>query len=291
MYDRILVPLDGSKAAEIVLPYVEEIAAKLGGRIILVSACDATVTGMEHLYRSYLEHTVEVVQDELKDWGAKEEIAVQGELLLGKPATVIVKYATEEDVSLIAMASHGSSGRGAWPLGSIATKILYATDQSVLLVRAPARDEALKERKLLKIILLPLDGSKAGEAAIPQAMVLAKALGAKLVLFQVIELFSSGGRASYYVMPGEENKRASLAYLDEVERRLREEGISASSAISIGAPAEQIIDYAAANSIDLIALPSHGESGLTRWVFGSVTNKVLHAGDTPVLVVRRTKQV
>jgi nucleotide-binding universal stress UspA family protein len=290
VYDRILVPLDGSESAEIVLPYVEEITVKFGSEITLASVADPASVDTKHLYRTYLGHAVEIVERELKDWGAGEGVVVRNELLSGKPAATIIDYATKHDMSLIAMSSHGSSGRGAWLLGSVAAKILQATDIPVLLVRTAAKAEAIRERQLLSTILLPLDGSKLGESAVPQASALARELGAKLILLQVIEFFSAGGRAAQYVMPGEESKRAALGYLNGVGERLKEIGLDASSVVLTGTPAPEIIQYAAANNIGLIALSAHGESGVTHWVFGSVTDKVLHAGDTPVLLVRRTKK-
>jgi nucleotide-binding universal stress UspA family protein len=88
----------------------------------------------------------------------------------------------------------------------------------------------------------------------------------------------------------EEAKRGSaLAYLDSVGKAFREKGLSTSSIVALGSPADKIIDYADANAIDLIAMSTHGRSGIGRWVFGSVTDKVLHAGDKPVLAVRATK--
>jgi nucleotide-binding universal stress UspA family protein len=88
----------------------------------------------------------------------------------------------------------------------------------------------------------------------------------------------------------EKHRRASaMAYLESVAKDVREKGLSASSAVGSGAPADQIIDYAEANAIDLIAMSTHGRSGITRWVFGSVTDKVLHAGNTVVLTVRASK--
>ena len=105
MYERILVPLDGSSAAEIVLPYAMEIATKLGAEIILVSVSEFTTAEVDHLYRSYLEPLRERVQRELKDYGAKEEVKVYSDVLLGKPADEIMRYADESNVGLIAMAS------------------------------------------------------------------------------------------------------------------------------------------------------------------------------------------
>ncbi len=293
MYERILVPLDGSNAAEIVLPYAEEIAAKLSAEIILVSVSESGAANTGHLYHSYLEHITEQVQRQLKDFGAKEEAKVNSEALLGKPAGEILRYAAESNVGLIAMASRGSSDRGPWLLGNIAAKVLRATGRPVLLIRAPASDAALQQKRLVKRILVPLDGSRVGEAAIPCTEALAQTLGAELVLFQVVKITTWGGfeyGAPYATAQVEESLTASaIAYLNGVGKTLKKKGLSTSIAVGLGSPADQIIDYVEANAIDLIAMSTHGRSGIGRWVFGSVTDKVLHAGDTAVLIVRATK--
>lgn len=295
MYERILVPLDGSSAAEIALPYAEEIAAKLGAEIILVSISEPTAGERDHLYRFYLERISNQVQRQLDDWGAKEEAKVQSEVLLGRPASEILQYADNSNVSLITMASRGRSGQGRWLLGNIADKVLRATGKPVLLIRAPAHNTALEQRSLVKRIMVPLDGSMIGETAIPYAEALAQALGAKIVSFQALKpiaVTGGEGAAMPSAMQDQEDERrrtSALAYLDSMGKAFQKKGLSTSSAVSLGSPANQIIDYAVANAIDLIAMSTHGRSGIGRWVFGSVTDKVVHAGDTAVLTVRATK--
>jgi nucleotide-binding universal stress UspA family protein len=296
IYEKIMVPLDGSNAAEIALPYAEEIAARLGAEIILVSVSGPTVEAKDHLYRSYLDKITEQVRGRLDDWGAKEGAKVQSEVFAGKPASEILRYADENNVSLIAMASRGRSGRGPWLLGNIAAKVLRATQKPVLLIRAPADETALQQRSLVKKILLPLDGSSVGEAAFPYAEVLTQELGAELVLFQVLRptvLIAEGSTmvsAAIYEEQEEARKASALAYVDSVGSSLKEKGLRSRSVVASGSPADQIIGYAESNAIDLIAMSSHGRSGIGRWVFGSVTDKVLHAGDTAVLTVRASRE-
>jgi nucleotide-binding universal stress UspA family protein len=164
-------------------------------------------------------------------------------------------------------------------LGNIAAKVIRATTQPVLLVRAPASNAALQEKRLITKILVPLDGSATGEAAVASAGTLADVLGAELILFQVWEPVATfSAHTSRFV-----------AYLDRVGKPMRKRGLKTSSVVVTGSTADQIIDYAEANAIDLIAMSTHGRTGFGRWVFGSFTDKVLHAGDTPVLVVREGK--
>ena len=294
MQETIMVPLDGSGAAEIVLPYAADIAARLNAEIILVSVSESHATDIDHLYLSYLERIRTQVQEQFKDYGAKEEPKVYEEVLLGKPADEILRYADEAKVGLIAMASRGSSGRGPWLLGNIVAKVLRATSRPVLLIRTPASSAALQQKQLVKRILVPLDGSTIGEAALPHTGTLAAALGAEVVLFHVLEpqtsLVGHEDGAAYVPIQDEAGRKASaIAYLDKVGKPLKERGCNTLSAVGFDSPADRIIEYAEANSIDLIAMSTHGRSGIGRWVFGSVTDKILHAGNTAVLVVPAAK--
>jgi len=164
MFERILVALDGSKVAEMVIPYAEEIAAKLGSGLILVSVSESAAD-TEHLYQAYLKHLTKQFENELWEWGVKGESKVRSEILFGKPANEILSCADKYNVDLVVMASRGSSGQGPWLLGNIAAKVLRATTRPILLVRAPASDAALQQKRLTKRILVPLDGSKLGEAS------------------------------------------------------------------------------------------------------------------------------
>ncbi len=291
MYEKILVPLDGSAAAEIVLPYVEEIGAMFSDDIALASVAEPPAADLDHLYRSYLEGITEQIERQLKEYAAKKELRVYSKILLGKPADGILHYADEINASLIVMASRGSSGQGPWLLGSVAAKVIRATSRPVLLVRAPCSSVALQQKKLIKRVLVPLDGSKTGEAALPYAEALAWALGAEMVLFRVVEPTLPEPPAPLTsIQEVDAGKKAvAIVYLDGVSKTLMEKGLRASTATAFGYSADEILNYVAANAIDLIAMSAHGRTGIGRWVLGSVTDKVLHAGDTAVLVVRTAK--
>lgn len=292
MYGRILVPLDGSNEAEIALPYAEEIAVRFAAELILVSVSEPTGEEKDDLYLSYLERVKERVRGQLQEWGAKEGAKLRSEVLLGRPANQILTYAEENTVSLIVMASRGRSGHGPWLLGNIAAKILRAINKPVLLVRVPPAQDRVQEKRLVKRILLPLDGSDIGEAAFPYAEALALGMPAELILIQVLRpavLIAEGSTmvsGAVYEKQEEIRKAHATAYLDNVAGKAEEKRLRISKALVSGYPPERIIDYAQANAIDLIAMSTHGRSGISRWVFGSVTDKVLHAGDTPVLTVR-----
>ena len=146
-------------------------------------------------------------------------------------------------------------------------------------------------------ILVPLDGSKVGEAALPyvEELVskLSPALKVEVTLFQVVSSLSHwivAGEASaqipYTLKEMEQIKRKAMDYLNEAGEGLRSKGAIVKIKVGIGSAADEIIKAADEINTDLIAMSTHGRSGLSRWAFGSVTDRILRGGNTPVLVVR-----
>jgi nucleotide-binding universal stress UspA family protein len=293
MNKPILVPLDGSNTSEMVIPYVEEIAANLGSGITLATVSESGKTDTMKLSETYLKRLEEQVRRGVKDLGGEANLKILTALLSGKPASEIMRYAQEIDAGLIVMASRGSSANEPWQLGSTAAKVIRASSKPVLLIRNPADETARRNNKLIKKILLPLDRSASGEAAVPYIEEMAQGLGAKLVLFHIVEppvqTLTDPDVNTANVYSQKRERAAIAAYLSNIEKRLKTKGLSVSSVSEAGAPADVIIDYAHENAIDLIAMSTHGRSGIGRWLLGSVTEKVINAADTPVLVVRATK--
>lgn len=293
MYEKLLVPLDGSMAAGIVVPYVVDIAARFNSEVILVSASESKASDVEHLYRSYLERVCQEIESRLRQLQVANP-RIHDHILRGHPASEILSYADSNNIGLIIIASRGAAGTGPWLLGDIASKVLRASTCPVLLVRSPAAEAAISQNRLIQKILVPLDGSKTGEAALPAAEALARPFGAELVLFQCLEpIFQA---APYNVafpqqLGLEKIEAETRAYLGGVSKLLHERGANVSTVIESGRAPETIIDYARTNAMDIIAMSTHGRSGIGRWVFGSVTDKVLQAGDTAVLVVRAGQPV
>jgi nucleotide-binding universal stress UspA family protein len=278
MFKKIVVPLDGSTNAEITIPYVASIGIHLSTEMNLVSVADRRISEVDQLHHAYLDHMTEQMQQLFKDSHKGAASSVRNEVLEGKAFEEIVRYADKIDADVIAMASRGFSGQRLPLLGNVAVKILWATKKPVLLIRAPINDNINGEPKLIKKILIPLDGSKAGEAAIEYAESLALAMDAELILFQAIEpvkfIVGYDAFAPLAIPRNEDIKDAVVSYLKN-------------QAIEViwGSAAETIIDYTETHNIDLIAISAHGRSNVSRWVFGSVTEKILHTGQTALLIV------
>lgn len=142
-------------------------------------------------------------------------------------------------------------------------------------------------------ILVPLDGSALAEEAIPHAEDIARRMGSEIVLLRVSSpvqtTIASDGTAVMADYLENEVRQVEVeltAYLSRVAARLRHAGVEACTAVKFGDAAEQIVDYAEAHGVGLIAMSTHGRTGLSRWVYGSVASRVLQAAAVPVLLIR-----
>jgi len=146
-------------------------------------------------------------------------------------------------------------------------------------------------------ILVPLDGSRIGEAALPNVADLACKLAAgadvEVVLLQVISDLTYdfitddiAAQLPYNETDMEKIKNASQKYLDRLAKPLRDNGIKVATLVTDGHAAEEIIKAAESTGANLIAMSTHGRSGLGRWALGSITDKVLRHSNVPVLTVR-----
>jgi nucleotide-binding universal stress UspA family protein len=139
-------------------------------------------------------------------------------------------------------------------------------------------------------ILVPLDGSPVAEQILPSVVSVAQAMSGELILFQVPIAHVSGWMTGEWYLPIQgvlETAEADAeAYLSTTAGRLEGQGVEVTTATEIGSVASCIVEYAAVNHIDLIAMCTHGRTGLARWALGSVADRVLRAGGKPILLVR-----
>ncbi len=300
MYEKILVPLDGSELAEVALPYAEELAGKMGSEITLVHVCESDGCPNRHLHEYYMQKIVDdtafCAKKHLGELVAKDvkEIRVNSTILVGDPSVQIAEYADREDVALIVMSTHGKSGLKRWALGSVANKTVRCTTRPIVLIRSREARPDVREQGALRKVLVPLDGSKESEVIVPHIKELALKLKVEVVLFRVVascyHICSAGdlGDSQVCYSDQEMNKITVSAgeYLDGVGEALKGNGVAIERNVRVGDAAEGIIDFAEEINADLVAMSTHGRSGISRWIFGSVADKVLHAGSTPLLLVR-----
>lgn len=281
MFERIVVPLDGSKLAEAILGQVRRILFRKDAEIILVRAAvvppslDPATVELPEILQARATQYLDDVARTLSSQGAR----VRTQARLGNAAEVILDVAGEEKASLITMATHGRTGLARWALGSVAEKVLRASSVPVLAVRsfAGTDPEAVPTGPAelsLKKILVPIDSADLALEVLPPARELARLFDARVVLLHVCE-----GVACTIPVP-----EMTKAY-----EELAAAGVAAEPLMKQGDPAVQILETCGEQGADLIAMTTHGHSGVSRWMLGSVTEKVLRASKVPVLIVRTGK--
>ncbi len=290
MFGQILVPLDGSNLAERALPMAVEIARASGGRLKLLRVVPYfTVLAADPLL---YEEMNRMGEDEALAYlrSVKEEIIEQApaEVVceIGSAAESIMQHAHDNQVDLIVMSSHGRSGLNRWVYGSVAERILSQAPCPTLIINA--RQQTWQP--VPKRILVPLDGSSLAEKALSVARELAADLGSELRLLQVTTSghmrLETGSMAEVFDEIENQEANDAQAYLQRVAASVDLADVHTAVNVSRGTVAETIIDYAAQNGTELIVMSSHGRTGLRRWVYGSVAEKVLRGACCATMIVR-----
>ena len=306
MYKRMLVPLDGSELAEVVFTYAKEIAGRLDLDLTLLHVCVPGERELASMHRAYVERAAELVRRQSEDVQRQTGIESGGrvlearaELAVGHPAEEILRYADENDIDLILMATHGRSGVRRWAIGSVADKVLRSSKVHVWLARAGIPEETVYDKWPSRTLLVPLDGSELAESVLPHVEALTKQRGAEsveVVLIRVREapFITVDYPEASMPLTWEEHvehikssfKDGCERYLQGVAKRLSDAGLNVRSDVLMGEPADEIISYATKHPFNLIAMSTHGRSGPKRWAYGSVADKVLHGVTSPIFLVR-----
>jgi nucleotide-binding universal stress UspA family protein len=309
MFQKILVPLDGSARAERALPVAAQIARSRNAKLILLRVVSELADVGGYMIPSVVTDngTIEREEFEARDYlsslakhhmfqGIKVETLVE----FGLPAQVILDTVKSLGADGVIIGSHGRTGLSRWMLGSVAQPIVRHSSVPVLLLRqqGPALDEdGLSERPFR--ILVPLDGSEVAEAALEPAQILGEVLAGKgsyeLHLARVIPFLNTSSPDKLR----EESRVDALNYLDRVTKRLSESGSRAHITTSVilevdvadaiarmTRAGELVTGSLVSDGCDLIAMATHGRTGLARLAMGSVTERVLSATIAPALIIR-----
>lgn len=296
MAENILVGLDGSPLAESVLPYITSVAQALGAGITLMTVTHLPEEVVDAKRRADLEQLLEkaelITSDYLKKIEKRFEgtgVPVSSVVGVGDAANEIARYGCEHDVSLVALATHGRSGIQRWVYGSVAEEVLHRSCAPVLLIRPG--DDAVPVATSVSQIVAPLDGSPLAEAALPQAVQLARAYNVPLVLLRAVEpvyVFGepAGGIAVGFYDILDTLKQDAESYLRVKADELRSQGVPVTTAVPVGVPAAQIAQHAQVHPGTLLVMATHGRTGLLSAVLGSVARRVVQQAGAPVLLIR-----
>ena len=287
MFSRISVPLDGSRLAEQILPFARFFAVPLNLPVdlftVIESASDHQSCSPARA-RGYLEG----VREKYFSSGVSTNFHVE----TGEAATVIIERYRNDPHCLLAMATHGMSGLRRWLMGSVTSKVVQHAANPLLIIRPTEKADPVIPASL-RTIIVPLDGSALAEKALPTVIGLAKPLKLEVQLVRAYTpaaetyIIADGVIAQSTAQFNENIKSEAETYLDGKVQALRAEGLdNVISTAVLGDAATEIIDFAIRTENNLVAMSTHGRSGVGRWLLGSVAEKVVQHSQDPVLLIR-----
>jgi nucleotide-binding universal stress UspA family protein len=281
MIDTILIPLDGSELSERAIPWARLIGGERASYHLLRAFTVPSSTLFPGVAAIASLKVARVIDEYLE---SKREALDSAHTTLstecGPAAGSILRRADSINADLIVLSSHGEGGKLEWLMGSVATKVLRGARRPVLVVKVGAESSP----PLLKRILVGVDGSELAEHAVEKAAELCREHQGELVIYQGLAFQQTGSPTDW-----EEYRQSSIAEARSYLRGLAErtQGITVRTEARDSTPGHGILDAAVDLSCDLVVVGSHGRSGISRWVLGSVAENVVQKSRVPVLVVHQ----
>jgi len=271
MFDRILLPLDGSDMAEAVLPYGQEMARKMNSKLILFHSCDASHKKSQSMHRLYLEKRAEIVRQNLA--GTGHESNVTTEHRFGNFTPTVCDYLNSNNIDLVVMVAHGFTSPS---MTSVVDDVARLVKCPTLLVRRESRSG--EDHDLIRKFLIPLDGSPYSQQILTIARPMAERLGAEIALFSAVK------PAGYSLAAITKEKENLTGYLDGVAASLK--GIKVTARVAEVSDLAVGIDEAAFQlKADMVMMVTN--SPVTEWAESSVARKLLNKGATSLFVMHR----
>ncbi|ELZ13372.1 UspA domain-containing protein [Haloterrigena salina JCM 13891] len=276
MFDRILVPVDGSNAASAALDHALEIADDRDADLICLYIADTSEPSQTRVGTNVvdvLEQEGDDVVADAKDRAEAHGRSVTTDVVQGVPHDTIVDYVDHYDVDLVVMGTHGRDGLERYVLGSVAERVVNASPVPVVTVRDA--DETTTTYPY-ESVLVPTDGSDHAAAALRRAAAVAARHGATVHLLTVVDESILGG--------ADDRTDRARELLAEAETTARDAGVDdVVTEVRSGSVPREIVSYADDEGVDLVVMGTHGRNGLDQLLLGSITERVLRTASVPVL--------
>lgn len=298
MFNKILVPLDGSLRAEQALALVRKICSQKFCEIILVEATDdakipypvrdSPMYGTRYIAPEYSIGQTDQFLDEAAKSSSTWADAVRVFSEPGAPEQIIVDIAEKEEVDLIVMVTHGYAGLERLLLGSVTEKVIRSAPCPVL---------AIRDDHIPKHFLIALDGTPFSETILNPAYLLARLIKADITLARIhiaADDLNMRDLAALRMFDLElaqtvlhNHNTRTETYLKDFADRYSEKSyeINVDYDIDTGPPASRLARMAKRNGCDLIAMATHGRNGIKRFLQGSITEDVMHRSEVAMLVI------
>lgn len=308
MFEKILLPLDGSPLAERSIPHAIEFARIFNSRIVVLHVLESEPkleqTGHAEplnwqLYKAktelYLNQVAGQIQESLDalepDQNTTAESRVTVTILEGKVAENIVDFAHRENIDLLVISSHGFSGMSRWNLNSVTTKVVNLIYKPVLIVRGYPAAEADAGSPRYERIMLPIDCSRRSECSLNAGYTIAKHYQSRLILTSVIkppEISAVDPYNQELQLLNEQymdlSRKTVQRYMDELAQRFGED--AEIRIIEDHRIVQTIINLAKEEQVDLLIFCAHGHTGELSWPFGTVARSFIEYSTKPVLVIQ-----
>ncbi|MGQ3414216.1 universal stress protein [Natrinema sp. LN54] len=290
MYNAILVPTDGSEHAVRAAEHALAIARWFDAPVHLLTVVDvAAAGGLFNAGGVDEEFVARLEEDGAAAIERMEAIATEGDdirsaIRRGYPPEEILEYADEHGIELIAMGTHGRTGVNRYVAGSVTERVVRQSPVPVLTARATDREESVGN---YDEILLPTDGSDAAAAAVEHGLAIAKRADARVHALNIVDV-SNLAASPHVAAPSDlldAFESEGEAATEAVATRARDADVDAVTAVREGLPATGLVEYADENDIELIAMGTHGRTGLERYLLGSTTERTVRHADVPVLTI------
>ncbi len=270
---KILIPLDGSAAAEAILPYIAGMAGHMGAGIILLTCVPQGLkSGVPE--RQYLEKAAALLR--------KRGLGVATVVHRGEPGPGILEASREYEAGLIALSAHLKPGGRKDLLGSVVADVLRSRAEPVLVLREEDGRAAEKGWTPPSAIIVGLDGSTLSMTALPHAEALADTFGSEVVLVRaVLPADSLSGAAKYYGAVDDFAER----YLAGIAETLRQRGRKVATRTGHKAPDQEVLAAADSWPGSIIAMSTRGMTGRVNLMLGSVADRIIRAQRHPVLAI------
>ncbi len=296
MFNKILVPLDGSKVAERALLHAEEFARIFHSKLVLLQVLDPSIVLPEigsieplkwQILKSEAQRYLQMLTAEIQNKGFE----VENHLLEGGASDNIINFAQTENIDLLVISSHGKSGINRWNNSSVTQKVVNSVYLPVLLVRSYQPPLDPEEKEHYHRILVTVDGSKRAECSLPTAITIAEESHAVLILASVIRRpllpFPTPVSDKIQELSDEFvrlSQEAVEQYIEELRNRIpvkTEQRITESDSVSqsLHALVEQ-------ENPDLIVSCAHGLTGIPRWPYGSIAGNLIDHGHISTLIIQ-----
>ncbi|MEF8885278.1 MAG: universal stress protein [Haloarculaceae archaeon] len=289
MYETILVPTDGSECAERAARHGLALAGRFDAAVHVLGVADVdraagpfNAGGVSDEFVDRVEAEFESAVESVADL-APSDAPVRTAVVRGTPGDAIVEYVRSEGVDLVAMGTQGRRGLRRFVTGSTTEHVVRHAHVPVVTVRQTEGPPVTDYDR----VLVTTDGSDHALAAVDHAVAVADASDAALHALYVvnIETLASGPTAAPPTDLLETLQEQGREATAEVADRAEAAGVPAVTEVREGFPGSMILEYAGAEGVDLIAMGTHGRTGVDRLLLGSTTERTIRRAEVPVMSV------